>query len=491
MVAYEKKDEIYHINGNKIEKYSHSGFNHQFAGYFTDIGDEENPKLIGMTKWWMSNIDKKCIGADGFAPDQPIIYRKHGELVINEYVPEILHHGFDIPKPDEYQQSALPWIVHIEKMIHKREEAEILIDWFAYLIQHPDERPMFAPLILSETRGVGKDMMTDIFSSLIGHKFSKKSSVQELSKADGWGDVFYHTKLITVSECGSSTDRYTVGNNIKDAITTNTKSMNIKSNPMKFGRVYAGIIFYSNSASPFRLDDGDRRFFITRCGWSKTEADKYKNDGYFSKLASFYSDPVNLHGLYHYLLNRDINTDMKGDAPMTSTKKIMMHSEPNETEQFFRDLKKHPCKYWTASMIRQLYVKEVCGGSADNDDCTDNKQFKHFLNEMVTLKPLKMKNKTVRLKTFSMVDAEVDSKGIRFNIDAHWDITTLSLSVSSGTTSRGTSHAVNLCGGESYSGDDDDSAMGGEDHFSDVEIQLSGERPPERIASGRFAGIIM
>jgi len=426
MVAYDKKDEIYHINGNKIEKYSHSGFNHQFAGYFTDVGDEENPKTIRMTKWWMNNINKKCISADGFAPGLPIIYTKNGMLVINEYIPEILQYGFEIPTPEECQQGALPWIVHIKNMIHNPEEADILVDWFAYLIQHPDERPMFAPLVLSETRGVGKDMMTDIFSSLIGHKFSKKSSIQELSKADGWGDAFYHTKLITVSECGSPTDRYTVGNSIKDAITTNTKSMNIKSRPIQFGRVYAGIIFFSNSISPFRLDEGDRRFFITRCDWSKTEADKYKSEGYFSKLASFYSDPKHLYELYHYLRNRKISTDMKGDAPMTSTKEIMMHSEPNETEQFFRDLRNHPCRYWTTSMIKKLYVKEVCFGD-DNVDCIDNKQFKHFINKMVTLAPIKVNGKTVRLKTFSMEDAEEDNKVIRSNINAHWGFTTLSL----------------------------------------------------------------
>lgn len=500
MVAYEKKDEIYHINENKIEKYSHSGFNHKFSGFFTDVGDEEKPKLIPMAKWWMGNIDKKCIAGDGFAPDQPIIYEKHGELVINEYVPEILHYGFDIPDLEEYQQRALPWLTHIRKMIHKKEEAEILIDWFAYLVQHPNERPMFAPLVLSETRGVGKDMMTDIFSSLIGHKFSKKSTVETLSKGDGWGDIFYHTKLITVSECGSSTDRYTISNNIKDKITATTQPMNLKGKAMLFGCVFAGIIFFSNSTSPFRLDDGDRRFFISRCDWSKKEADEYKKHGHFSKLASFYSDTVHLHGLYHYLLNREINTDMKGDAPMTSTKEILMHSEPNETEQFFIDLRNHPCKYWTSSMVSQLY-KKVCGGSLE-DDFANNKQFKHFLKEMVSLKKMKVKGKTVRLKTFSMVDAERDNKSIRLNVDANWDITTSSLhpsSVSSSTRNNVLDICCNKEPGNEESGRKSNVVnflVGADDNSDeDLDVALNDEylksvqEQPEKVKRHRYAGV--
>jgi len=447
LVTYDKKDEIYHIYGNKIDKYSHSGFTHTFAGYFTDVGDKDQPKKIPMTKWWMGNIDKKRITGDGFAPGKPIIYQQHGNLVINEYVPEILRHGFDIPDIEQFKRSALPWIAHIHSMIHDKKEADILVDWFAYLVQHPNERPMFAPLILSETRGVGKDMMSDIWSEMMGHKYAKKSSVEALSKADSWGDVFHQTKLITVSECGSSQDRYTIGNNIKDKITARSLSMNLKGREMLYGCVYAGIIFYSNSISPFRLDEGDRRFFVTRCDWSKSIADGFKEKGHFSKLASFYSDPINLHGLYHYLLTRNIKTNMKGDAPMTSTKETMMMSEPNETEQFFVDLKNHPCKYWTTSMIKNLYRKEFGHRYAD-DDIDDNRQFKHFLKEMVSAKKLKVKGDTIRPKTFSMLDAEQDNQGIRMNIQANWGITTDSLHPE---TSSRTRDIFGKCDGERFS----------------------------------------
>lgn len=227
--------------------------------------DGTNERRVRMTDWWLGNPLKKCIAGDGFSPDKPIVYEKYGELVLNEYVPEILRYGFPVPTPEEQERCATPWFSHIKEMIHSSDEAEILIQWLANLVQNPAERPTFAPLIISETRGVGKDTVTDIFKRMLGNKLVKTSSIKDLSNGSNWGDAFYHTKLIVISECGSSTDRFTVGNEIKDAITTVTKSMNLKHRAIVTDDVYCGMIFYSNSLSPFCLDKGDRRFFVTRC----------------------------------------------------------------------------------------------------------------------------------------------------------------------------------------------------------------------------------
>ena len=456
IAAYNKKDEIYHINGNKIELYSHSGFKHKFSGYTTDVGDTENSKRIPLTSWWMNRTDKKCISDDCFQPNKPIIYERYGELVLNEYVPEILKEGFPTPLEEQYTEYAGLWLSHIRQMVHDPSDAEIVIDFFSYLIQHPEERPMFSLLIQSETRGVGKDIITDIFTQMLGHQYSKKSTISDLSNESGWGDIFYQTKLITVSECGSSTDRYTVGNSIKDAITSNHRTMNMKGKEVKFGQVYAGIVFFSNSMFPFRLDDGDRRFFVTRCDWSKSDTDKLKESGHFKELATYYySEPKHLHGLYHYLLNREIKTNMKGDAPMTSTKELIMKSEPNEVEQFFVDLKEHPSKYWTKSMIDHLFRK-VCPGLTND---SDNKQYKHFLKNMVDVGRMKIKGKSHRVKTFKMKDADVDTVEIRANITENWDITTNTLFPHETKSVVRTKGVLETCSSVSY------------DDFSDPDVE--------------------
>lgn len=103
---------------------------------------------------------------------------------------------------------------------------------------------------------------------------------------------------------------------------------------------------------------------------------------------------------------------MKGNAPMTSTKEIIMTSEQNETEQFFTELKNHPCKYWTSSMIDKLFNDYIGYDS-------DNKQFKYFKAKMFNIlcKKIKINGKDHRVKAFTMIDAEKDNAFIRKNID--------------------------------------------------------------------------
>jgi len=110
---------------------------------------------------------------------------------------------------------------------------------------------------------------------------------------------------------------------------------------------------------------------------------------------------------------------MKGDAPMTSTKEIMMESEHNETEQFFVDLRKHPCKYWTSRMIDDLFDKVV--GNDSMELRFTNKQYDFHKKQMLDIKKKKLKigGTSQRVKTFSMKDADMDNDFIRKHITEH------------------------------------------------------------------------
>lgn len=312
LAVYNKKNEIYHINGNYIETFSHAGFLSKFNCYKVKLSiDDTSDKGMSAAKSQLNNPYKKCITDDGFHPSKPLIYQGDNGLMLNEYVPAILRKGFAIPNKNYCEESAKLWTDHISRMLHRSEDAEILIDYFAFLIQFPNERQMFSPLIISSVRGVGKDIMTDIFSKLLGYEYCKKSNIDNLSKLDAWGDIFYRSKLITVSECGSDKERYTIGNALKDAITAISMTMNLKGKDIVNESVYCGMIFFSNYRSPFRLDEEDRRFFITRCDQTKEEANILKESGYFNTLFSYYSDLKRLNGLCYYLLNRNISTNMK------------------------------------------------------------------------------------------------------------------------------------------------------------------------------------
>lgn len=97
-----------------------------------------------------------------------------------------------------------------------------------------------------------------------------------------------------------------------------------------------------------------------------------------------------------------------------------MESEISETEQFFIDLKNHPCKYWTASMIENLFDNEF-----GTNKHIDNKEYKyHLRNKLESAGSIKINGKTFRIKCFGFEDSQKDRQVIKQNIDENWNKTT-------------------------------------------------------------------
>ena len=101
-----------------------------------------------------------------------------------------------------------------------------------------------------------------------------------------------------------------------------------------------------------------------------------------------------------------------------------MNSENNDVEQFFIDLKNHPCKYFTSKMIDDLYEQYFGLGTT-----ILNKQYAYHKKQLLNVKSEKIKYKgnSYRIKTISMMYADKDNEFIRINIDNNQGITTTSL----------------------------------------------------------------
>lgn len=410
---YDGKNQYLHISGNTIDIMSKEGFKDRFAGYHNK---EVNRR---MSDWWLERTDKKSISGEGFYPGKPIVYQERGQNKLNSYIPEILKKGLDIPTHEEAERAAGPWVKHIRDMIG--DDADVVLDWFAYLIQEPDERPMWAPLICSETKGVGKDTIIDIFSGCIGSEYVRRVPLESLINPNYWGDAFYKSKVIAVSECGGSKEKYSVNDMLKSAVTDATKNLNLKGKAIVNSPVFCGIILFSNSINPFKIEHGERRFFATRCDWTRVEVLNKENSKYFKLLRDFYKDDVNLNGLYHYLMGREIRTNLKGVAPETQFFRDIVDSSLSAVDRFFQDLENHPCKFWTREMISRLFENHV-------GDMFDNKgQFEYYFKKvMVTTESVRIDGNVTRLKTWSQFRNST-SEMIKENKEINWGKTTNTL----------------------------------------------------------------
>ena len=407
---HERNNNVLHISGNTIETMSKEGFVTRFSGYFND-------ESKSMTTWWINRKDKQTISGDGFFPSKPVVYKNQGRNMLNSYLPAVFKFNLPEPTKEIASQYAEPWVNHIKELVYNKEDAETIIDFFSYLIQEPDERPMWSPIICSETRGVGKDTIVDIFASVLGDKYIKRDTIEKLSDPSYWGDTFHESKLIVVSECGGSKDRFIINDSLKSAITETSKNLNLKGKSVTNSKVFCGIILFSNHNNPFKIDAGERRFFATKCNWTKHDVKRKEEVGYFRELRNYYQSEEHLNGLYHYLCTRDIKSNMKGLARETEVFRQIVEDSVSDVDRFFNDLKKHPCKYWKPDMIYKLH--EIFYG----DTIKHQKAIEYNIHKMKSTKvTMKIDGKNYRLKTFDADLASMDSKIIRDHIDLHWKI---------------------------------------------------------------------
>ncbi len=405
---HDKRNEFLHIFGSQIETMSKDGFISRFAGYWNEDADKS------MVSWWLNKKEKLTIAGDGFYPGKPVVYEDNG-LLLNSYRPSVLR--LDLPEPSflAAEEAARPWLDHIRKLVYRLDDAETIIDWFAYLIQEPAERPMWCPLICSNTKGVGKDTIVDIFASCLSEEYVRRVPIESLSDANFWGDAFYQSKLIVVSECGGAKERYKVNDTLKSAITDTHKSLNRKGKSITNAKIFDGIIMFSNYDNPFKIESGERRFFATKCTWNTADVMKLEKALYFKKLREFYQDENNINGLYYYLLNRDIKSNLKGVARETEVLREIIDNSVSDVERFFADLNKHPCKFWNTEDIGRLFEDNV------GKIYEYKRSFDYHIKQMKSTKcTIKIKGKKQRLKTFDN-DLNITTSQLREHIDIHWE----------------------------------------------------------------------
>lgn len=387
-----RADEIYYIDGTELTPHSHYKLSRAGKNVKITIEKDGKEKEIDVYTWWCAHKNRKSIDKARFSPEkkETIYYDDDGNICLNTYRPHYMTLKYDM-NDEEIAEHARLFVSHIHNLVENDEEAAVIMDFLAFLLQRPEERPSFAVMITSNTEGVGKDTITNIFKDIFGSGYTSSTSMDEVASNTSWGDVFYRKKLIVVSEGDKVKDKYKIGNAMKEVITSYKKQMNLKGSKSIEENMYAGIMVFCNDSDPFKIHEGDRRFFCTTCDWSQDKKEEMEKSGYFKQIYDYYRhNDRHLYGLAMFFMNREITTNMHGDAPMTETKRIILNNNKDEVEQFFSVLAKHPLKFWTKSKALELFE---CGRRGiHSNDIILQKRFEHYWkNKMYAVKTLVIK----------------------------------------------------------------------------------------------------
>lgn len=240
------------------------------------------------------------VDAYEFFPNQPQIVEQAGVRYLNRW------------KPRDFQPvegDVTPFLEHLT-YLYDGDEASLkfVLDWMACLVQKPQQKQATAPLLTSEAEGIGKGVMGQMLSVLVGESNTRYLSPDALSS--DFNDWLASASLVIVEEFEDNGRRSAMAR-IKNYITDEIVDINPKHAPRYRARNQANFLFFANAAAPLKITEADRRFLVHR---SQAQP---KPEGYYRELMVWFMEEGRCYVL-HFLLTRDLSHyNPRGRAPRT------------------------------------------------------------------------------------------------------------------------------------------------------------------------------
>ena len=265
--------------------------------------DINNNKVINKNFFdsWIEDPEKKSYKNINFVPKL-----KKNEEYYNTFT------GFEAEYIDEYVENDKAieiFYQHLSLLTnHNKDSIEYLINYIADIVQNPDKLPNVAILFKSK-QGFGKDLLLDIISRFIGHKYFYRTA--NLDEVFGSFNTSIKDKIILQLNELEGKDGFSQKEKIKNLITEEYSNINEKKIKQYKQSNYLRIFIMSNNISPLEIPHDDRRFVVFKAHYRKPD----KN--YFKQLVDLKNNNDDIKTLYKYFQSYKIKLDLRNDRPLT------------------------------------------------------------------------------------------------------------------------------------------------------------------------------
>jgi hypothetical protein len=268
---------------------------------------------------WLKHTDRKMSGFVGYKPIKEETYYDSvlGTDVINAYRgPEhkVLSDVVDID----------PFIEFMTYLLE--EDAMMMLDWIAHLVQQPYLKMTWAPVIVSVHEGLGKNFLFNIISHLVGYWNTKNVSAGVFNKT--FNTFLSSSILVLVNELEEidARKRYEIVSKLKSYITESTQTIEPKGVDAYAAEIFANFILFSNREDALHIKDDSRRFFV------HINHQDPRPEAYYTKLYKWLQDG-GYDSIYNLVATRDIsNFPFTGRAPHTESMDIMVEAGRSNEE---------------------------------------------------------------------------------------------------------------------------------------------------------------
>ncbi len=247
----------------------------------------------------------------GSSPLEP--YFSHGGVeYLNEYRISTL------PKldPANAEKVGKYFKRHLRLLIREREYADLLLHFFAFIVQFPGEKIGWAPVIQS-AQGGGKSILIGLMGAVMGEQ--NVTMVNPSTIKQTWNDWAFGKQLIGLEEMKvHGHARADIMNSLKDVMTNERVTVNRRNTDAKADLNLVNFIGFTNYPDALYLEADDRRYMFIRSQLdTKEKVRQLTESGHFKPLVEIIHNGGG--ALRSYLLSIDIPDTFprKGPAPDT------------------------------------------------------------------------------------------------------------------------------------------------------------------------------
>lgn len=267
--AYVSTMDVFHntVTGVSLKP---DAFNRTFGRELMPTNPEEESARTGMPVILPVNfaLNVKNLGrADGLVYDprkgsatEPF-FESEGRRYVNEY------RWSTVPAEDtrNADKALKIYLKHLETQFPGPENEEIrfiMLDWFAFLVQHPGEKMRWGPLVQG-AQGCGKTFISRAVGAAIGHPNVKIANSTTLKGA--YNDWAFGAQLCVIEEIWiSGKGRMELMNSLKDIMADDQVTLNRKFHDTGKVENVTNFIAFSNHHNAITMEASDRRWFVLK-----------------------------------------------------------------------------------------------------------------------------------------------------------------------------------------------------------------------------------
>lgn len=238
-------------------------------------------------------------------------------------------------RPKENPEKLKLWNDHLAFLYPNQADRDLVLDWLAWVLQHPSEMPKEA-LLLTGVFGTGKSLIARVMEQIEGENNTQRPKNSSLKgQFNTWMDK---AKLVIVEEL-LQTGQREIAHELRDVITEPTAEVNTKFIPAYKIASYLAMIAISNEANAFPIAWKDRRWRVVESPITHEQQAAAVAKGYFRKIMPLCDtrkhppqlDKEFIAAIAWDLLHRETPGVLNwthGNAPRTTAKDTMIELRP-------------------------------------------------------------------------------------------------------------------------------------------------------------------